>query len=115
MAKGLGKIQKWILSEAYKRGQRQLGNFESYTQHYLSRREIYEAYFNLKIRSSSINRNHMPSEVNANSSIILWKSLKGLKKRGLVTLRRINSGLGQSGNNFVILTKKGVEIAEFYS
>lgn len=46
MARGLGKIQKWILTEAYRRGERQLGEFKSYTKYYLSRQEIYNDYFN---------------------------------------------------------------------
>ncbi|MBA7471408.1 hypothetical protein ES707_06714 [subsurface metagenome] len=108
----LSKLQKWILIKAYEKGKRQLGFFSSYTRCFLSRREVYEEYFNLRTNPAQRRRQEGWSQVGTEAAVALSRSAKSLKRKGLVDLSRYRSGYGISGKNHIALTYKGEEKAE---
>lgn len=92
----MGKHQKWIITEAYKKGKRQLGLLNSYTQFFLSQREICRHFKRTGIQFCDI-----------------YKSERRLAHKKFIKLENYITKKAEFGNEYVVLTYKGEEKAKF--
>ena len=88
----LSKLQKWILSECYKNNE-------------LRKREIYKRFFGLQLGYYDSGK-HVSSELYNSIAVILSRSLKRMKEKGLIMLSY------PSWKRSLILTEKGTERAK---
>jgi len=115
--KRLSRLQKWILTEAYKKGKR---DFFIRDEYYISKRDIYHDYWkdfffelprpkkwrcgeSIKIK---------PNEWRAGPVVTLSRSLKNLEQKGFI---KMGSRFGREpGGRWgdAILTEKGIEKAK---
>jgi len=125
-----GRLQEWILIEAYKNGQarrtgeRTTGDFgaEESERYFIHRHDIYQRYFKLSIEAflrgeetGGATRRHI--KLRLKSTAILCESVRHLLKDGLIQFpQRGSANMSQADllrlhANFIFLTQAGIRKA----
>jgi len=104
----LSKLQKWILTEAYRAGRRYIKFFGTFEGYGLYKNEIYTKFFNVKLDHYKYGK-YISSQLSNSIAVITSRSLKNLKEKGFIRLE--SRAIKLRKKDAIILTEKGIKVA----